>query len=42
MAYICHKPTGTKCTECEHYRYDEENERMACFAQQDLKTKENK
>lgn len=41
MAYICHKPAGTKCTECEHYRYDEEKERMACFAQQDLKQKNN-
>ena len=39
MAYICHKPQGTKCAECEHYRYDEENDRMACFAQQDLKNK---
>lgn len=33
MAYICTK--GKKCKECEHFLYDEENDRMACFAEID-------
>lgn len=33
MAYICTKEK--KCKECEHFLYDEENDRMACFAEID-------
>lgn len=32
MAYICNKPAGS-CESCEHYRFDKEEQRMACFAQ---------
>lgn len=31
MAYICYKPAGS-CNRCEHYKYDKEERRMACFA----------
>lgn len=33
MAYICTKEK--KCKECEHFLYDKENDRMACFAEID-------
>lgn len=33
MAYICTK--GINCKECEHFRYDEDNDRIACFAKVD-------
>ena len=32
MAYICNKPAGS-CESCEHYRFDKEEQRMACFEQ---------
>ena len=35
MAYICTK--AKKCQECEHYRLDVEEDRYACFAEQDEK-----
>lgn len=34
MAYICHKPAGS-CPTCSHYRRDEEEARMVCFAELD-------
>lgn len=34
MVYICNKPAGS-CKTCEHYRLDEDRNRMACFAQAD-------
>lgn len=34
MAYICNKPNGS-CKTCGHYRYDEDENRMSCFAQYD-------
>ena len=34
MAYICEKPKGA-CQSCGHYRFDEDRQRMACFAQKD-------
>ncbi len=33
MAYICTR--NGNCKGCPHYRYDEDRERMACFAQWD-------
>lgn len=36
MAYICYKPKGS-CKTCEHYRYDDEESRYACFAAIDNK-----
>ena len=33
MAYICTKKCG--CRSCEHFRLDEEEGRMACFAEID-------
>lgn len=36
MAYICEKPKGS-CTNCEHYRFDDEYGGNACFAAQDAK-----
>lgn len=36
MAYICEKPKGS-CTNCEHYRFDDEYGGKACFATQDAK-----
>lgn len=35
MAYICTK--RIECKKCKHFRYDEDNERMACFAEADSK-----
>lgn len=35
MAYICTKIND--CKKCKHFRYDEDNERMACFAEADSK-----
>lgn len=37
MAYICEKPAGS-CKSCEHYRFDDEYGRNACFAAQDAKS----
>ena len=37
MAYICNKTE--KCQECEHYRFDPDEGRYACFAEQDEKEK---
>lgn len=34
MAYMCYKPAGS-CSTCEHYRYDEDSQGKACFAQVD-------
>ena len=34
MAYICEKPKGA-CQSCGHYRFDDDRQRMACFAQKD-------
>ena len=34
MAYICEKPKGS-CQSCGHYRFDDDRQRMACFAQKD-------
>lgn len=39
MAYICNLPKGS-CSDCWHFRYDEENGRLACFAAQDEKNNE--
>ena len=36
MAYICNKPAGS-CKTCENYRFDENRERMACFAKEEKK-----
>lgn len=36
MAYICTK--NIKCADCEHFRFDEDEERMACFAAFDIAT----
>ena len=33
MAYICTK--GIECRMCEHYKFDKENNRYACFVMQD-------
>lgn len=42
MAYICMKPKGS-CPTCEHYRYDEDYNGKACFAQKDeTNTSKNK
>jgi len=38
MAYICTKPKGS-CKTCEHYRFDTEENRHACFAVEDAKKK---
>jgi len=35
MAYICYKPAGS-CKTCEHYKYDREEHRMACFANEPI------
>ncbi len=35
MAYICTREGN--CAECEHFRFDEEEGRYACFAVQDEK-----
>lgn len=37
MAYICYKTTP--CDKCEHYRFDEEINRMACWAEHDEQMK---
>lgn len=34
MAYICYKPAGS-CKTCPHCRWDEDRERMACWAKFD-------
>ena len=34
MAYICTRQNS--CRDCEHYRYDADRERYACWAQYDL------
>ena len=34
MAYICTK--NGRCDGCDHFRYDKDEGRMACFAQQDI------
>lgn len=34
MAYICSKPAGS-CSTCNHFRFDDERNRMACFAKED-------
>ena len=34
MAYICEKPKGS-CQSCGHYRFDDDRQRMACFAHKD-------
>ena len=39
MAYICYEPKGS-CKTCRHYRWDEEADRMACFASIDKKLEE--
>lgn len=36
MAYICNKPKNS-CYGCEHYRFDDDRQRMACFAEYDEK-----
>lgn len=36
MVYICEKPSGS-CPKCEHFRWDDDRERMACWALEDLK-----
>lgn len=36
MAYICYKPKDS-CHGCEHYRFDDDRQRMACFAEYDEK-----
>ena len=42
MAYICYKPAGS-CKTCPHFRWDEDRERMACWAKFDEENKdENK
>lgn len=33
MAYICEKDN---CNICSHYRYDEDKDRMACWANYDM------
>lgn len=36
MAYICYRSTTKNgCKGCPYYKYDSENMRMACFAQED-------
>lgn len=36
MAYICYRPeTKNGCKGCPYYKYDSENMRKACFAQED-------
>jgi len=35
MAYICYKEKGS-CNDCEHYRYDVEEQQMCCWASFDL------
>lgn len=35
MAHICYKPAGS-CKTCEHYKYDREEHRMACFANEPI------
>lgn len=34
MAYICE--LKIKCSKCGHYRYDDDKQRMACFAEADM------
>lgn len=41
MAYICNKPPHS-CSSCEHYRYDNDRARYACFAAHDKKDHERK
>lgn len=38
MAYICTKKAS--CSDCPHYRYDDDRERMACWAAIDEKREE--
>ena len=40
MAYICTKEIN--CKKCKYFRYDEDNERMACFAEKDTKESKQK
>lgn len=35
MAHICTE--NIPCKECSHYRYDDDRNRMACFAEEDSK-----
>lgn len=37
MAYICTK--DEKCQKCEHYRFDPDEGRYACFVERDEKEK---
>ena len=37
MAYICKKPKGS-CEGCWHHRWDEDENRMCCWAASDAKT----
>ena len=39
MAYICYKPADS-CQTCPHYRWDEDNQEMCCWAKFD-EAKEN-
>lgn len=36
MGYICDKPKGS-CKKCNHYRFDDDRQEYACFAEQDTK-----
>ena len=36
MAYICTRPKNS-CVTCSHYRFDEDYDGYACFAQEDEK-----
>ena len=38
MAYVCYKPAGS-CKTCQHYRWDEDSNRMCCWAKFDEENK---
>lgn len=41
MAYICYKSAGS-CKTCHHYRWDEDNQEMCCWAKFDEENKGDK
>ena len=40
MAYICNRKTP--CSQCEHYKFDKEENQMACFAPKEMEIENGK
>ena len=40
MAYICNRKTP--CSQCEHYKFDKEENQLACFAPKEMETENGK